>query len=120
MTNLPAPGNVAMLRLAFYAAVSALIGAAALLLAAGGLIEGAIAGAVFGASLGVIIAVRKGAGAASPSFEYEAAGIHDGNLTTIARRNLVREELRDSFTPGPDPAVTEGADGESAKRERRT
>ncbi len=40
-----------------------------------------------------------GAGDASPSFEYEAAGIHDGNLTTIARRNLVREERRDSFAP---------------------
>ena len=86
-----------MLRLAFYAIFGALIGSIAIFLLADGVAEGAIAGVVLGASIGIIVAVRKGAGGASPSFEYEAAGIHDGNLTTIARRNLVREEYRDSF-----------------------
>ena len=35
----------------------------------------------------------------SPSYELEAAGIHDDNLTTTARRNLVREAYRDSVSP---------------------
>ncbi len=63
----------------------------------GGLPEGAIAGALLGGSVGFIIAMRRASGAAGPAFEYEAAGIHDDNLITIARRNLVRDAYRDSY-----------------------
>ena len=66
-------------------------------LAAEGLAEGAVAGALLGASLGVLVAMRHGAGDASAAFEYETAGIHDDNLITTARRNLVREAYRQSF-----------------------
>jgi len=88
-----------MIRLVLYAAVAAILGGGIIYLLAEGLPEGAIAGAVIGASLGIMVAARKGAGDAAASFDYEAAGIHDSNLTTIARRNLVREEYRDSFNP---------------------
>ncbi|MCY4072686.1 MAG: hypothetical protein OXG60_15435 [Chloroflexi bacterium] len=85
-----------MIRLLLYAFVSAALGAVAGILLAAGLPEGAIAGAVVGASVGVIIGMHR-AGAASPAFEYEAAGLHDDNLITTARRNLVREAYRDSY-----------------------
>ncbi len=86
-----------MIRLLLYALVSAAVGAVAGYLLAEGLGDGAIAGAVVGASLGVIIAVRRGASSAGVSFELEAAGIHDDNLITVARRNLSRDAYRDSF-----------------------
>jgi hypothetical protein len=57
--------------------------------------------------MGVLVAVRKGAGDSAPSFEYEAAGIHDDNLITTARRNLVREAYRDSFAGKTADAETE-------------
>ena len=78
-----------MIRLLSYTILAAVLGAGVVYLLAEGLPEGAIAGAVIGASLGVIVAARKGAGDSAASFEYEAAGLHDNNLTTIARRNLV-------------------------------
>ena len=83
-----------MIRLIAYAFLAALMGGASVYLLADGLPEGAVAGALIGASIGVMVAVRKGAGDSAASFEYEAAGIHDGNLTTTARRNLVREAFR--------------------------
>ena len=86
-----------MIRLVLYAIIGAFVGGIVIYLLAESLPEGAIAGMVLGGSLGVLVAMRKGAGASSASFEYEAAGIHDNNLTTIARRNLVREEYRASF-----------------------
>lgn len=81
-----------MTRLAACLIGGALIAGIAFALLADGLFEGAVAGAVIGASLGWLVAVRK-----SAAYEYEAAGLHDGNLTTIARRNLVRELRRDQF-----------------------
>ena len=78
-------------------AICALIGAAAVYLVTEGLPEGAIMGGILGSSVGVLIAVRRHYGASGPAFELEAAGIHDGNLITTARRNLVREAYRDSF-----------------------
>lgn len=86
-----------MIRLIVYAIVGAIAGALAFFLAAEGLAEGAVAGALLGASLGVLVAMRRGASQSTASFEYEAAGIHDDNLITTARRNLVREAYRDSF-----------------------
>lgn len=86
-----------MTRLIVYALVGAIAGALVFFLAAEGLAEGAVAGALLGASLGVLVAMRRGAGQSTASFEYEAAGIHDDNLITTARRNLVREAYRDSF-----------------------
>ena len=96
-----------MIRLVAYAIVAALAGGIAVYLLAGNLPEGAIAGALIGASLGVLVAMRKGAGDSTPSFEYEAAGIHDDNLITTARRNLVREAYRDSFAGKTMYAETE-------------
>ncbi len=86
-----------MIRLVLYAIIGAIIGASAIHLLAEGLPEGVITGALLGASLGVLIAMRKGAGASTPSFEYEAAGIHDDNLITTARRNLARGAYRANF-----------------------
>ncbi|MDE2635183.1 MAG: hypothetical protein OXI30_02360 [Chloroflexota bacterium] len=74
-----------------------MVGAICLHFLAGNLPEGAIAGALLGGSIGLLIAVRRHYGASGPAFEYEAAGIHDGNLITTARRNLVREAYRESF-----------------------
>jgi len=85
-----------VIRLLWYALASAASGAVVGYLLAGRLPEGAIAGAVVGGSIGLIIAVRR-AGAAGPAFEYEAAGLHDDNLITTARRNLVRDAYRDSY-----------------------
>ena len=86
-----------MIGLVAYAFFAATLGAGAVLLLSDGLPEGAVAGAVLGASIGVMVAMRKGAGDSTPSFEYEAAGIHDDNLITTARRNLVREAYRAHF-----------------------
>lgn len=96
-----------MIRLVSYAVLTALFGAICLYLLAGNLPEGTIAGALIGACLGVLVAMRKGAGGSAPSFEYEAAGIHDDNLITTARRNLVREAYRDSFAGNIVQAETE-------------
>ncbi len=84
-----------------------MVGAICLHFLAGNLPEGAIAGALLGACIGVLVAVRKGAGSSAPAFEYEAAGIHDGNLITTARRNLVREAYRESFASKAMVAETE-------------
>ncbi|MDE2951016.1 MAG: hypothetical protein OXT68_09625 [Chloroflexota bacterium] len=78
--------------------LGATLAAAAGYLLAGELPEGAFAGALVGGSIGIIIAMRR-ADAAGPAFEYEAAGIHDDNLITTARRNLVREAYRDFYNP---------------------
>ncbi|MCY4537694.1 MAG: hypothetical protein OXE52_05615 [Chloroflexi bacterium] len=86
-----------MIGLLLYALVSAAVGAIAGVLLAGGLSEGAIAGAVVGASIGVIIGIQRNAGSAVAAFEFEAAGIPDDNLITIARRDLVREAYRDNY-----------------------
>lgn len=83
-----------MIRLVAYAFIAAVLGGGIVYLLADRLPEGAVAGAVIGLSIGVMVAVRSGAGNSAASFEYEAAGIHDSNLTTIARRNLVREAYR--------------------------
>jgi ABC-type cobalamin transport system permease subunit len=99
------------------ALLSAAIGAVAGFFLAEGLPEGAIAGAIIGASLGVMVAVRKGAGDSTPSFEYEVAGIHDDNLITTVRRNLVREAYRNSVSPRILEEKIEGL--ESAERPKR-
>lgn len=96
-----------MIRLVSYAFLAALVGAFFVHLLAGGLPEGAIMGGILGGSIGMLIAVRRHYGASGPAFEYEAAGIHDGNLITTARRNLVREAYRDSFTGKSIYAETE-------------
>lgn len=86
-----------MIRLVMYALIAGALGGLIVFSLAEGLPEGAVAGAVLGASIGVMVAARKGAGDSAASYEYEAAGIHDDNLITIARGNLVREAYRDSF-----------------------
>ena len=83
-----------MIRLLTYAFIATVLGGGIVYLLADGLPEGAVAGAVVGLSIGLMVAVRRGAGDSAVSFEYEAAGIHDSNLTTTARRNLVREAYR--------------------------
>lgn len=90
-----------MIRLALYTIIGGSAGALAFFLAAEGLSEGAVAGALLGGSLGVLVAMRRGAGHASASFEYEAAGIHDDNLITTARRNLIREAYRHIYERSP-------------------
>ena len=90
-----------MIRLALYTIIGALVSALATYLLAGGLPEGAVAGALLGGSLGLLVAMRHGAGDSSASFEFEAAGIHDDNLITTARRNLVREAYRQSYERSP-------------------
>ena len=86
-----------MSRLLIYALAGAALGAVAGALLAAGLTEGAIAGAVVGTSIGVIIGVQRSAGSAIAAFEFEAAGIPDDNLITIARRDLVRDAYRDNY-----------------------
>ena len=81
-----------MIRLAACLIGGGLIGGLVVFPLAGSLPESAVAGAVLGASLGMLVAVRKGA-----AYEFEAAGIHDSNLTTIARRTLIRDIRRDAF-----------------------
>lgn len=82
-----------------YGLLGAIVGAIGVYLLAEGLAEGAIMGGILGGSVGVLVAVRRRYGTWGPAFELEAAGIHDDNLTTTARRNLVREAYRDSVTP---------------------
>lgn len=86
-----------MIRLFLYALVSAAFGAVAGYTLAESLHEGAIAGAVVGMSIGVIIGIQRNAGSAIASFEFEAAGIPDDNLITIARRDLVKDAYRDNY-----------------------
>ena len=92
-----------MLRLlqsvALAALLGAIIGAIGVFFLAEGLPEGAIMGGILGGSVGALIAARRHYGASGPAFELEAAGIHDDNLITTARRNLVREAYRDSVRP---------------------
>ena len=90
-----------MIRLALYTISGALVSALVTYWLAGGLPEGAVAGAVLGGSLGLLVAMRQGAGDSTPAFEYETAGIHDDNLITTARRNLVREAYRQSYERSP-------------------
>lgn len=77
--------------------IGIIVGAAAGYFLAEGLIEGALTGAIFGGSLGTIIGLRLNASGAEPAFEFEAAGIPDDNLITIARNNLGRDAYRSSF-----------------------
>ncbi len=86
-----------LIHLLAFAVFSAVAGAVIVFVLAEGLPEGAFVGALLGGSLGIIIAMRRANGAAGPAFEYEAAGIHDDNLITTARRNLIREAYRDSY-----------------------
>ncbi|MCY3780115.1 MAG: hypothetical protein OXG78_07400 [Chloroflexi bacterium] len=86
-----------MIRLVSYAFLAAVLGAVIAYLLAEGLPEGAFVGGLLGASIGIIIAMRRASGGAGPAFEYEAAGIHDDNLITTARRNLVREAYRETY-----------------------
>ncbi len=90
-----------MIRLVFVASsvglLGAIIGAIGVYVLAEGLPEGAIMGGLLGGSLGILIAARRRYGDSAPSYEFEAAGIHDDNLITTARRNLARGAYRDSF-----------------------
>lgn len=100
------------------ASLGALIGTATVYLVTEGLPEGAIMGGILGASIGILIAMRRHQGASGPAFEYEAAGIHDDNLITTVRRNLVREAYRDSFagTRIMDEKIERSASAQSPKR----
>lgn len=104
-----------MLRLSIYALVCAALGAVAGVLLAEGLSQGAIAGAVVGASMGVIIGVQRNAGSAAASFEFEAAGIPDDNLITIARRDLVKEAYRHNYQLNEDDDISAGTEIDKAK-----
>lgn len=106
-----------MILLVSYTGIGALLGAVIVFLAAEGLPEGAIAGVILGGSLGLLVAIRKGAGGKAASIEYEAAGIHDDNLSTIARRNLGRDAHYDDFGRGAFNEKIELAG--SANRARR-
>ena len=90
-----------MLKLIIHASLAALIGAIigaiGLFILTEGLPEGAIMGGILGGSVGLLIAARRRYGDSAPSYEFEAAGIHDDNLITTARRNLARGAYRDSF-----------------------
>lgn len=109
-----------MIRLTVYALIGALSSALVFLLLAGGIAEGAVAGALLGGSLGIITAMRRASGSTGPAFEYEAAGIHDGNLITIARRNLVRDAHRDTFGKALIvDKIERMGDADLAKRKRR-
>lgn len=90
-----------MIRLAQYTIIGAVAGALVAYLLSGALPEGAVVGLVIGGSLGLLVAVQSGAGDSAAAFEYEAAGIHDDNLTTTARRNLVRDAYRQTFERSP-------------------
>ncbi len=80
-----------------YAAVGGLLGGMAGYLLAEGLSEGAFIGVMLGASLGIIAAMRRLYGGASPSYEAETAGIQDDNLITTMRRKLIRDASRESI-----------------------
>lgn len=80
-----------------YGLLGAAIGAIGVFILTEGLPEGAIMGGILGGSIGMLVAARKSYGGTTPSYEFEAAGIHDDNLITTARRNLARGAYRDSF-----------------------
>lgn len=82
-----------------YGLLGALLGAISVFMLAEGLPEGAVIGGLLGGSIGMLIAARRRYGASTPSYEFETDGIHDGNLITIARRNLARGAYRDSAIP---------------------
>lgn len=107
-----------LLVVALGASLGAIIGAAAVYLVTEGLPEGAIMGGILGASIGMLIAARRLQGESGPAFEYEAAGIHDDNLITTARRNLVQEAYRDSFAAKTimDEKIERSASAQSPKR----
>ncbi len=88
-----------MIRLVAYTFVTAIVGAIVALLLTEALAEGAIVGALIGGSIGVIVFISRNA--STVSYEFEAAGIPDDNLTTTARRNLVREANRSNYNPYP-------------------
>lgn len=94
-----------MIRLAQYTIIGAVASALIAYLLSGALPEGAVAGLVLGGSLGLLVAVQRGAGDAAPVFDYEAAGIHDDNLTTSARRNLVRDAYRQTYERSPRAGI---------------
>lgn len=96
-----------MARHLIYVVFGLLLGAIGVFVFTEGLPEGAIMGGLLGGSIGMLIAVRRHYGASGPAYEYEAAGIHDNNLITTARRNLVREAYRDSFAGKSRYAETE-------------
>ena len=75
-------------RFAFTVAVPALAGAVVVFLLSDGLLEGAATGLIFGGSVGFISAMWHQSRSNSVSYEYEAAGLPDDNLTTIARRDI--------------------------------
>lgn len=95
--------------------IGATIAAAVGFIFAGGLPEGAIAGAVFGGSLGMIVGLRRNASGSGVSFEYEAAGIHDDNLITIARTNLSRDTYRSSYDLLEQDDLGHGSEQSEAK-----
>lgn len=111
-----------MIRLALYAlfagSVGAIIGAIGVFILAEGLPEGAIMGGILGGSVGLLIAARRRYGNSAPSYEFEVAGIHDDNLITTARRNLVQEAYRDSFAAKTimDEKIERSASAQSPKR----
>ena len=86
-----------MKKLAAFAFSSALTGAILALLVSDALVEAAIIGALIGGSMGLIAFFSRHS--ATVAFEYEAAGLPDDNLITTARRNLVREAYRHSYSP---------------------
>ena len=96
-----------MARHIIYVIFGVFLGAIGVFVFTEGLPEGAIMGGLLGGSIGMLIAVRRHYGASGPAFEYEAAGIHDDNLITTARRNLVREAYRVSFAGKTMYAETE-------------
>lgn len=97
--------------------LGAIVGAIGVFLLTEGLPEGAIMGGVLGGNIGMIIAARRHQGASGPAFELEAAGIHDDNLVTTARRNLARQAYHDSFVGNiMDEKIERGAGADSLKR----
>lgn len=111
-----------MIRSAFSALAFGLLGvitgAAGVFMLTEGLLEGAIMGGILGGSIGTLIAMRRRYGGTTPSYEFETAGIHDGNLITIARRNLARGAYRDSFagTTIMGDKIERSASAEAPKR----
>ena len=86
-----------MIRAFAFVLTSAAIGAVIAFVLADGLAEGAIMGALLGGSIGTIVAARLLNGGAGAAYEFEAAGLHDDNLVTIMRRNLMREAHREQL-----------------------
>lgn len=96
-----------MARHIIYVVIGAFLGLIGVYILAEGLSEGAVMGGILGGCIGLLVAARRYYGGSIPSYEFEAAGIHDGNLITTARRNLVREAYRDSFAGRTMQAETE-------------